>query len=233
MLNLITAAATFVLIHRVISGGPARAPLVRILGERTFRAAFGLLSAAILAWLVLAYAQVHAPRAGAPPWSQEPLVLIAVGLLQLLAFIFVFAGVMAPNPTIAGMGERAGDPGIVRGMLRITRHPFLWGLALFSAAHLAVRHDPASWILFGTVAAVALTGTLSIDAKRRAANGSAWRAFAAATSNLPFAAIVSGRQQLKLGEIGAVRLLAAAALWGGLAWAHPWLSGGASVAPAF
>ena len=233
MLNLMVASGTFVLIHRLISGGPARAPLVRLIGERLFRAAFALLSAAVLAWMALAYAGAHPAGRGAPAWSGAPMGLVAMGLLQLLAFGFLFVGVMAPNPTIAGMGERTGEPGIVRGMLRITRHPFLWGVALFSAGHLAVRHDPASWILFGTLAFVAVMGTLSIDAKRRAAHGRAWQAFAAETSNLPFAAIVAGRQRLDLGEIGALRLLAAVALWAGLAWAHPYLSGGTSVAPAF
>ena len=114
-------------------------------------------------------------------------------------------------------------------MLRITRHPFLWGVALFSAGHLMVRHDAASWVLFGTLIFVALAGTISIDAKRCRSHGTQWERFRSDTSNVPFAAILTGRQRLRLSEIGAVRLLAAIAVWAAMIWAHPFLTGGVSV----
>ena len=50
------------------------------------------------------------------------------------------------------------------GALRVTRHPFLWGIALFSVGHLATVPTRASLLLFGTLLVVALTGTVSIDA---------------------------------------------------------------------
>lgn len=229
MPNLIAAAVVFVLIHRLISGGPGRPLLVRLIGEKPYRAAFALLSLGTFAWLVTAYALVHPLGAGRPAWSSMAEVRIALGLLQLLAVTLILTGLMAPNPTIAGMGDRVGDRDIVRGMLRITRHPFLWGLALFSIGHLAVRRDPASWVMFGTIAFVAIVGTFSIDAKRRAAHGEAWQAFESQTSSLPFAAILSGRQRLDLAEIGPARLIASFVAWGALVWAHPYLAGGVSL----
>ena len=79
-------------------------------------------------------------------------------------------------------------------MLRITRHPFLWGVALWAAGHLMVNGDLASLILFGSLLVLAVFGTGSIDAKRRRALGEKWDAFAAKTSAVPFAAIAAGRQ---------------------------------------
>jgi len=62
------------------------------------------------------------------------------------------------------------------------------------------------WIQFVGAASL-LGGTASIDAKRRRMFGDAWSRFAQATSNIPFAAIATGRNQLRpaLREIGILR----------------------------
>jgi uncharacterized membrane protein len=80
-------------------------------------------------------------------------------------------------------------------------------------------------VLFGTLLFLALSGTVSIDAKRKAALGDGWTPFAQATSNVPFAAILTGRQPLRLGEIGLVKLGAAVAVYVALVFAHPYLFG--------
>jgi uncharacterized membrane protein len=49
---------------------------------------------------------------------------------------------------------------------------------------------------------LALSGAWLIDRRKAATQGEAWKHFAAVTSNLPFAAILSGRNQFKLAEIG-------------------------------
>lgn len=38
---------------------------------------------------------------------------------------------------------------IARGIVRITRHPFLWGVALWALVHFIVNGDLASVILSG------------------------------------------------------------------------------------
>jgi uncharacterized membrane protein len=72
---------------------------------------------------------------------------------------------------------------------------------------------------------LAIFGTVSIDAKRRRALGEKWDAFAARTSAIPFAAIVQGRQSLKIGEIGWWRLALAVIVWAALVWVHPYAFG--------
>ena len=110
---------------------------------------------------------------------------------------------------------------VVRGALRVTRHPFLWGVVLLAAGHMTAVPSPRALVLFGTLLAVALAGTLSIDAKLRHRLGERWKAYASATSNLPFAAILQGRQPLRPGELGWRNALAAAVLTAGTALAHP------------
>jgi len=93
---------------------------------------------------------------------------------------------------------------LARGIVRITRHPFLWGVALWALVHLIVNGDLASFILFGSLLLLALGGTVAIDAKRRRKFAGGWAQFAQTTSSVPFAAILSGRNSMvsALGEIG-------------------------------
>ena len=111
MANLIAAAIVFILIHRLISGGPARPLLVRALGEKSYRAFFAVLSFAILTWMVIAYARVHPIGTGAPAWSGMSGIGVALCIVQLLAIILVVPGVMAPNH---GPGLLAREPHLQR-----------------------------------------------------------------------------------------------------------------------
>ena len=216
---LLTAwAAIWILIHRLISGGAGRKLLVAYMGERPYRLSFALLSIACLAGLAHAYANVKPEGIAIAPW-----LVSIVGLIQLLAAMLIVAGLSMRNPATAGMGNAAGEPNIVRGMLRVTRHPFLWGILLWSAGHLLVRHDPAAIMFFGSIGAVALMGTWSIDRKRRRALGAPWSDFSRKTSSIPFLAIVTGRQPFVLREIGLGRTAAAFALWFASLWLHPQL----------
>lgn len=229
MLNLGLAALAFLLIHRVISGSPLRGRLVAAMGERRYLGLFSLLSALSLGWLIWAYGQAHMTYEGRAEWTDMLGVRIAVAAIQLVAFLFIVVGVLTPNPTGVEQGQRVSDAQAITGMLRITRHPFLWGVALFSLGHMIVRYDRASLVLFLTLAVVALTGTVSIDNKRRRQFGAAWNDFAAQTSNVPFAAILVGRQSLRLGEIGLWRIGVALAVWAGLIALHRYISGGVSL----
>lgn len=113
------------------------------------------------------------------------------------------------------------EAGVVRGVLRITRNPGLWGIGLWGAAHLVPNGDAASLILFGSIAALALGGSVSLDRKLARRRGAAWTPFAAATSNRPFAAVLQGRQRIALEEIDARHVLIAFALYVLLVLGHP------------
>ena len=109
-------------------------------------------------------------------------------------------------------------------MTRITRHPFLWGIVIWAGSHLVANGRLADLVLFGALLILGLLGPPSIDAKRMRALGDKYAAFKAQTSNIPFAAILQGRQSLKLGEIW-WRLIVAVVVFGAVMWAHPYAFG--------
>jgi uncharacterized membrane protein len=111
----------------------------------------------------------------------------------------VVIGLTTPSPTVTGGTGALDRDDAVRGILRVTRHPFLCGVALWAALHLILNGDAAALVLFGALLVLALIGPSSIDAKRQRAFGARWERFAAATSILPFAAIAAGRE-LRLGR---------------------------------
>jgi uncharacterized membrane protein len=208
MPNLIAASAYFLLIHFGVSGTKLRDTLVARLGEGPYRGAFALASLLGLVWM--GYAYRHAPTI--PLWGLVLGFRPAAYVLVLIAFIFVVVGLATPSPTRVGMESKlAQGSDIARGMVRITRHPFLWGVALWALVHLIVNGDLASLILFGSLLVLALGGTAAIDAKRRRSFGEQWMQFAAVTSNVPFAAIVAGKNRLgpAVVEIGVWRPLVA------------------------
>jgi len=210
MPNLIAACAYFLLIHYGVSGTRLRDALTASLGEGPYRGLFSLASLIGLAWMIYAYR--HAPLL--PTWGVVLAFRPAAYVLVFIAFLFAVIGVLTPSPTRVGMESRL-DPETALGMVRITRHPFLWGVGLWAATHLVLNGDVASLILFGTLLVLAIGGTASIDARRRHRFPERWPKFADATSSLPFAAIARGGNRLApaLAEIGAWRLLAALGLY--------------------
>ena len=210
MSDLIAACAYFLLIHFAVSGTRLRDGLTGKLGEGPYRGLFSLASIAGIAWMIYAYRR--APLI--PTWGFLPGLRPAAYVLVFIAFLFAVIGILTPSPTRVGMESKL-DPEAARGMVRITRHPFLWGVGLWAAIHLMVNGDQASLVLFGTLLVLALGGTAAIDAKRRRKFPEKWPKFVQATSSVPFAAIARGGNRLApaLAEIGPWRILAALVLY--------------------
>lgn len=225
MASLLLAAAVFLAIHLFVSGLPAvRGALVRLIGERPYLGLFSLASVGTIVWLAGAYA------------SAEPIPLWYLGsgarhvalLVMPFALLLAIGSLTVKNPTAVGMAGGVGA-GSATGILKITRHPLMWGIALWSLVHLAANGDAASLILFGTMLVLALVGPLMIDARRRRAGGDGWAAYEAATSVVPFVAIAAGRTRLQFNEIGWWRIGLALLLYVVLLWLHPKLFGVAVV----
>ena len=232
MTNLIAAAVVFLLLHLVVSGTRVRDAATEALGRGAYMGLFSLASIGLLIWLGIAYGAVWC-RPDAPVcttgdtvyWHAITATKWVQMVVQLVALVFVVAGLTTRNPTAVAQEGALDNPDVIRGVLRITRHPFLWGVAIWAAGHLIVRGDIAGIILFGTMLLLALFGTVSIDAKRERASRERWNTFAAKTSNLPFAAIASGRQSLNIGEIGWARLVGSLVVWAVILGAHPHIFG--------
>jgi len=210
MADLIAACVYFLLIHFGVSGTRLRDGLTGKLGDGPYQGLFSLASLIGIAWIVYAYRR--APLI--PTWGLLLGFRPAAYVLVFIAFLFAVIGVLTPSPTKVGMESRL-DPETARGVVRITRHPFLWGVGLWAATHLVANGDVASLVLFGTLLVLAIGGTASIDAKRRRKFPEQWPKFVAATSSVPFAAMARGGNRLgpALAEIGAWRIIAALALY--------------------
>jgi uncharacterized membrane protein len=219
-MSMLIAAAAFLLItHFGLSSTGLRPALASRLGERRFLALHSVIAVMAFIWLVSAYA--NAPYREL--YRTGPAVRWIPLLVMPFALWLMVAGVITPNPTSVAQEKRlSSEP---RGLVRITRHPFMWGVGLLSLSHMAANGDLAAWLLFGTLALLALAGTLFIDAKKARADPDAWARFAARTSNLPFAAIAAGRQRLAVAEALMPGLPIALLLYGALLFAHPWLFG--------
>jgi uncharacterized membrane protein len=225
MINLVAAALVFILIHLLISGTRVRDAAVATIGQGPYMGLFSLASIVALTWLIFAFGAARSDPASTVLWTSPPALRWVQLVLQFLAFMLVVPGLATPNPTSVAQQGLVDRPDAVKGMLRITRHPFLWGVAIWAFGHLLVNGDIAGLVLFGSLLALALFGTVSIDHKRRRALGERWDAFAAQTSNVPFAAILAGRQTLNLGEIGWWRLALAVVLYAALLAANPYAFG--------
>jgi uncharacterized membrane protein len=93
--------------------------------------------------------------------------------------------------------------------------------------------DAASLLFFGSLAVLALLGAVLIDAKNALRKGDAWVRWATLTSNIPFFAIVQGRQNLGVAirEIGWIRLAVVVVLYAALLHGHRWLFGVSPLPP--
>ena len=221
MLNLTTAALFLLGTHFGIASTGLRGEFVARLGEGAYRALYSLVAIAAFVWLVTAWRA--APLV--PLWDAGPAVRHLAAALMPVAFVLLVGAVTSPNPTVVGQrpDPDAASPAV--GVVRITRHPFLWGVGLWAVLHILANGDAAALIFFGSLAVLALAGTLLIDARRTRENAPGWGVFLQATSNLPFAAIVEGRQKLRPGEIGLWRAALALAAYVTMFWLHPWLFG--------
>jgi len=213
VLSLALAALFFAGIHLGIAGTAIRDRAIGILGKNGYMASFAVASVIGLGWLVAAYNRApYLVTWGMLEWW-KPIAII----LMLPAALLVVIGLTTPNPTSVAQEGRVGQP--PQGIVRVSRHPFLTGVALWALVHLIGNGDVASLIFFATWAIVALAGTVSIDAKRRRLLGAAWEPFAAQTSIVPFASIATGRNRFVPGEIGlwrwAIALLAYVLMLGG------------------
>jgi uncharacterized membrane protein len=220
MISLALAAAAFALIHLGVSGTRLRDALVGRIGQGAYMVAFSLGSVATLVWLISAYrAAPYVATWGQLQWWKP----VAIALM-LPAFLLVVIGLTTPNPTaVAQEGMAARAP---VGIVRVTRHPFLTGVALWAGVHLVGNGDWASLLFFASLAVVSVAGTLSIDAKRRRALGAAvWDGFARGTSIVPFAAILGGRARLSWPEIGWWRPVAGVAAYALMLGGHAHLIG--------
>lgn len=221
MISLAFAAIFLVVTHFGVASTPLRGALVGRIGEGAYLGAYSLVSLVAFAWL--GWAWYHAPVVWLyPPWPWlrwVPAIAVPVALWAIVA------SVTTPSPTVVSSEGLLDRPDVVTGVLRVTRHPMLWGTVLWAAAHVVANPDLADWIGFSALGVLGLLGPFLIDARRARTHPEGWARFAAVTSNVPFVAIATGRQRVPTEtRFWAQGLVGLAVAWG-IGWLHPWVLG--------
>lgn len=215
-IELAIACALFVAMHVLLSATPIRATLTGWIGQSLYLLFYSAIALALFAWMVWSFRL--APYYwvwGSPEWAR----MIALGVMPFSAMLVV-AGYLTPNPS-AVLGDYAlngEDP--ARGIFKITRHPVMLGIALWAASHLLANGNAAGLLLFGSLLILAVIGIAHIEARRRANDNPAWEQFIAATSIVPFAAIIAGRTRFVFTPMDWTRLALGLGLYALLLYFH-------------
>src|SRR3546814_10832629 len=109
-----------------------------------------------------------------PLWAVDDPLWALASLIVLVASI-LFMGSLVGNPALPAPGAAATAQRAPRGVFAITRHPMMWGFALWALAHALVMPTPAQLVLSATIAFLTLVGAAGQDVKKAKQMGDAWR----------------------------------------------------------
>jgi uncharacterized membrane protein len=212
---LIAASAAFFFLH-MLPGTRLRSRLIVLGGEQVYLALFSLASACAIWWMVHTF---NAAPYGGKLWVAPAAWQWLKAAVILFAYILIICGMFTPNPYTPGAANIpekgfAGD-----GIFAITRHPLMWGIAIWAFAHMISQPNLRGFAFFGGFAATALIGSW-LQQRRKRAGLPGWAAFEAKTSFWPFAAMLEGRTTLSIGTIGWWKIAVAAGIWALLLYFH-------------
>ena len=204
-MGLFFSAIAFVGTHFLLSH-PLRRPLSRRLGERAFQATYSVIAILLFGAMVWFYRVI-----GDEPqlWVPGNAAWIVGEVLMWLGSI-LFVGSFIGNPAFPGAAGPKGGP---KGVFAITRHPMMWGFALWAIVHLTIVATPKALVLDGAILLLAAFGSVLQDRKKAARMGDAWHEWTAQTAFWPFAR--------GLASPGTFALIAGTLLFLLATWLHP------------
>jgi len=211
IITLIAANAAFVGTHFAMSH-PLRAPMVKALGAGGFQGAYTVVSFATLAWVYFAF--IAAPPADLPGSGDAG--WIAATIITLPAMILL-AGSLVGNPALPTPMAEAQARAEPKGVMRVTRHPMMWGIGLWALSHIILFWSIRTLVTALAMGILALVGAKFQDAKKEALMGAAWAEWESKTSYWP--------RWGQLASVGAVPLVAGTVLWLAGSYIHLWRAG--------
>jgi uncharacterized membrane protein len=214
MTLFIVLLAAFVLTHIWMATPAVRDGVIARAGEAGFQGLYALVSFALLGGALFLYRDLP----GQLLWVAPVGAWHAATLVMLLACILFVGSVTPANKALAGVpaSDRPAS-----GVLRITRHPMMWSIALWAAVHATLSGNLPTVILAAGVGALALLGAVHQDGKKRRLMGPTWERYERETSYWPLGAQLSGKQAWSALWPGIVPVLGGAALWALLTFVHP------------
>nr|WP_298931935.1 NnrU family protein [uncultured Erythrobacter sp.] len=177
--ELVAANVAFIGTHFAMSH-PLRAPLVGALGNAGFQIAYSLVSFATLAWVYFAFSAVppaDLPGSGDIGWAIA--TFITLPAMILLAGSYIGNPAM---PTPKAAEQARAEP---KGVFKITRHPMMWGFALWALSHIVIHYSWRTTITAIAMGILALVGSHLQDRKKQVLMGEAWAEWESKTSYWP------------------------------------------------
>ena len=167
-LALVAASMLFVGSHFLMSH-PLRAILVSRFGANGFMAVYSVVSLITFVWMIIAFGR--APKADGL-WPVGDIVWIVASMLTLIAAVLL-AGSFIRNPSLPGVPSAlaAQTPS---GVFKATRHPMMWGFALWGVGHILVAPRIDNFIFAGSLVFLALAGSKAQEIKKRGLMGGQW-----------------------------------------------------------
>ncbi len=210
---LMAAALVFVASHFALSH-PLRAVVIRVLGDRGFQAVYSLAALLSFAWMVIAFRAVGSTSS---LWNGYSDTAWTLASLIMLPATVLLVGSFRGNPALPAPGAAKMAARGPHGVFHVTRHPMMWSIALWSAAHVLVSPTPRVLVLAGSLALLALAGAHFQDRKKEVLMGAAWQGWERKTSFVP--------QPAGFARAGAFAWAGGIAFWLAATWAHVWLAG--------
>lgn len=217
MPQFLIAMFAFIGTHFLMSH-PLRAAMVARLGQGAFAGVYSVVSLATFVWMIRAY---QATADTAPLWAVGDGIWWVASLIMLLGSI-LFAGSMFGNPALPAPGAEALASAPARGVLAITRHPMMWGFALWALVHVLVSPQTNVILLCAGMAFLALVGSLGQDRKKAVLMGEGWTDWTSRTSFIPFGNQLSGKAPWSTAWPGIRVVLAGTLLWLIATYGHVW-----------
>lgn len=207
-LFLAAASISFVGSHFLMSH-PLRADMVRRSGRNGFLGLYSLVSLATFGWMLFEFGR--APKSDVL-WPASDAVWIVASVLTLVAAV-LFSGSFIRNPSLPGVPDAMAGQ-IPSGVFKATRHPMMWGFALWGVAHILVAPRIDNFIFAGSLVFLALVGSKAQQIKKRNLMGAEWDAWLRRTHFTI--------QPVALFQVGIGPWIAGIILWAAATWAHPY-----------
>jgi uncharacterized membrane protein len=204
--GLFLSAIAFVGLHFLLSH-PLRAPLVAKLGAKGFQGLYSAVALITFGLMIYFYRLI-----GREPqvWNLGEWVWPVGAILMWLGSI-LFVGSFLGNPALPGARlDRGKTP---QGVFAITRHPMMWGFALWAAVHFAVMGTVKALVFDGAIFFLAIVGSIGQDAKKQKLMGERFHEWTAQTAFIPFTRGIAWP--------GTVAFVGGTALFLAATWLHP------------
>ena len=210
MACLALASAAFVGSHFLLSH-PLRRPLVARIGQGPFQGLYSLVALVTFGAMIWVYGRIGDQS---PLWDAGEKGWIVATVLMFIGSI-LFVGSFLGNPALPGArlerGKAAG------GVFAITRHPMMWGFALWAITHIIVVATPKALLFDGAILFLALAGSVGQDRKKAKLMGERFHEWTAQTAFIPF-----GRG---FASPGTAALIGGTVLFLLATWLHPFPAG--------